>query len=105
MTEEEAKTKWCPFARATSASGHAAWNRISDHEGTPDRVRATVVEATRCVGGMCMAWRVRERYSHAEESNAATCPEGEGWMAADDGGWVRAVHTPVGFCGLTGAPQ
>lgn len=34
MTEEEAKTKWCPFAR--------------DVDGAP---------TTNCIGSACMAWR------------------------------------------------
>lgn len=44
MTEDEAKTKWCPFSRV-SHFDHAA-NRDSD--GAPDG---------RCLASGCMAWR------------------------------------------------
>jgi hypothetical protein len=49
MTEEEAKTKWCPFARVLdgSAAAVAAVNRdADDSEDWPT-----------CIGSACMAWR------------------------------------------------
>lgn len=48
MTEEEAKTKWCPFARIPfyATSGTLTVNR--DRSGSV---------AARCVGSECMAWR------------------------------------------------
>lgn len=39
MTEDEAKTKWCPFARVV------------------DSARGTDGEGARCIGSACMAWR------------------------------------------------
>jgi len=58
VTEDEAKTKWCPFARVgTSAyTGYPAVNR--DVEGG-----ARTEEASRCVGSACMAWRLQNRDS------------------------------------------
>lgn len=60
MTEEEAKQKWCPFARVIdvidegqqSAVG-AAVNRFSPHE-----------PATPCLGSGCMAWRLSGSAAH-----------------------------------------
>jgi hypothetical protein len=50
MTEEEAKTKWCPFARLTfSTEGFAAGNRFDDCAWAEKRAL--------CIGSDCMAWR------------------------------------------------
>jgi len=52
MTEEEAKTKWCPQARVTRAGTDDAtsWNRFVD-EGVP------IPNGSRCIASACMAWR------------------------------------------------
>lgn len=56
MTEEEAKTKWCPFARviATDATDSpilnlGAYNRIA--------VKAGERSCGMCIASGCMAWR------------------------------------------------
>ena len=49
MTEEEAKTKWCPFAMFADA----AWgphNRATKHD-------KAVTDGVLCIGSGCMAWR------------------------------------------------
>ena len=48
MTEEEAKTKWCPFARN---GGEAGCNRL---------------QSTECLGSACMAWRWSEEFADAD---------------------------------------
>lgn len=48
MTEEEAKTKWCPMTRV----GHVAGMAINRH---PDESDFYV--DTRCVASKCMMWR------------------------------------------------
>lgn len=44
MTEEEAKTKWCPFAHMFSSSGSFNRNQFDS-------------PMTRCIGSQCMVWR------------------------------------------------
>ena len=50
MTEEEARTKWCPFVRLSiAANPGVAFNIWSGDDGDP--MRAT------CIASQCMAWR------------------------------------------------
>lgn len=63
MTEEEAKTKWCPFARVAGqydAEGAVAYNRIIGMENNRVETRLT-----RCLASQCMAWQWREMPNHA----------------------------------------
>ena len=56
MTEDEAKTKWCPFSRSAT-NDDASINR----PGT-DTAEAEVQflrDNTRCIASGCMAWRWR----------------------------------------------
>ena len=49
ITEDEAKTKWCPFARSIVSTGGGA-NRGKDSGGSPP-------PHVNCIGSACMAWR------------------------------------------------
>ena len=44
MTEEEAKSKWCPHVRSYAGG----WNADSSHR---------IPTVARCIGSDCMAWR------------------------------------------------
>ena len=50
MTEEEAKTKWCPFARAQTADTDAA-------PAVNRTLRGGIDLGCHCIGSACMAWR------------------------------------------------
>lgn len=87
MTEDEARTKWCPFAhvlgdaRLQAFGGHPAVpvaigpkNRTKD--GEPN-------QACLCLASGCMAWRTR---TYIEDGAASQLQV-------------------VGFCGLAGGPS
>lgn len=84
MTEEEAKTKWCPQTMSR----------------TPPNPEC-------CAGSVCMAWRVTALTVHEVVDDE----QAEPWVAA---GWRKAIRAedgqPVvmmggdGFCGLAGRP-
>jgi len=95
MTEDDAKAKWCPFARVLVESDEsrdhsriASANRLEVRgEGVPD----AGWRATFCIASACMAWRWSEKQ-----------PSGLGYWAD---GTPHANSGAVGFCGLAGAPQ
>jgi hypothetical protein len=81
LTEDEAKTKWCPFVRVTgcgSNAGSAEW-----HTNRPSFAEVHDKGFDRCIGSACMAWR------------RAIRPAGPGGQMEKDLG---------GFCGLAGKP-
>lgn len=105
MTEEEAKTKWCPFARvdSTAANRPNPGPNCDVTAGWPP-----------CIGSACMAWRVLgEPIERAEGYVMGFIPQGDGWQCtlSDKGRegfqiksqWERNV--PVqGYCGLADKP-
>lgn len=93
MTEQEAKTKWCPFARIPShISGAAnvpplAINRLS----RPDSQAAAFPFAgLTCIGSACMAWRWNEQTAARKGTDIAAYS-----VSSED----------RGFCGLAGRPS
>jgi len=95
VTEEEAKTKWCPFARTLgtlSVPVHGIETVVA--HGSHNRGFAMDGPLTKClcIASACMAWRWHGRFVR------------EGlFMANHDG--VLVAAEPEGFCGLAGAPQ
>ena len=55
MTENEARTMWCPFA-ADSAETYGSFNRNADYE-TP-----RFPGSCHCLASACMAWRWDPRH-------------------------------------------
>lgn len=56
MTEEEAKTKWCPFVRVAAGMRDLAYNRAPND---------SPIKHTACIGSACMAWRETHRVTDA----------------------------------------
>lgn len=90
-TEDEAKTKWCPFARYATAAEPASnrWKQ-SAPESEPHALNPI---PCRCIAWACMAFRPA------------------GWRDKDDGSISRdpcladpKYAEPVGYCGLAGKP-
>jgi hypothetical protein len=77
-TEQEAQTKWCPFARLSEAGG--TFNR----EGPKADVH--------CGGSYCMAWRWQVKYPEL--------PHASVWPAPKP---LPPERTGLGFCGLAGS--
>lgn len=118
MTEDEAKTKWCPFVRTglVSGSGGVAVNHSID--GDDPEAPFSVHEQTRCIGSGCMAWRRSGEIEWAATEmerigNAlrAVPPEGDGWQEANGISvdishyrWRRIKPGTEGYCGLAGDP-
>lgn len=109
MTEEEARRKWCPFARwdpGVSDNG-AATNRHGDG-GKPF---ITQTAAYRCIASSCMAWRWGAPQRETTWTSGEP-PEGDDWTAptdekqrpGDSVRWERSVTIRRGFCGLGGRP-
>ncbi len=99
MTEEEAKTKWCPFARLTDTIDNTAGDEnVGITAINRDMTIAETAEAckthpdnmnppaARCIASDCMAWR--RIVSHYK-------PAPTGGMDLIEG---------TGYCGLAGAP-
>lgn len=71
MTEDEAKTKWCPLVRVLDSRG--PWNRHPDKKVSSDAT---------CLGSACMMWRW------------------EGWPAGRTFSDDRPPIPKTGDCGL-----
>lgn len=79
MTEAEALTKWCPFARGwTTGPQNEAVGGVNRY-GSNMQGRPELHPETQCIGADCMAWR-----------------------------WSTSQNAPGalqrGFCGLAGRP-
>ncbi len=92
LTEDEAKTKWCPEVRTGLNAGMAVNYHIGQSRN--DRHAGDVHEETSCVASGCMMWRWR------------------GWRGANDTD-PFIVSDPkdcsgapqhYGFCGKAGRP-
>lgn len=83
MTETEAKTKWCPFARLVLANdaskvelNQTAFNRVCKNDGTP------LSAPVQCIASACMAWRwIESEHEYAvTDSEQIESPDRPGWI-------------------------
>ncbi|WP_188260695.1 hypothetical protein [Azospirillum tabaci] len=130
MTEEEARTKWCPMARVAiqnvasdmavltgSSPIHPVGNRATLIAGRARQ--CDTATGSRCIGSECMAWRW---VGDANLWVSETCPtcNGKGTVPFASGGYedcttcdgdgrVNGRFEPnpkrVGFCGAFGKPE
>jgi hypothetical protein len=88
VTEDEARTKWCPFAREWESGGNrfrfatAAERKEVDE---PEYAAETAASFP-CIASACMAWR-----------RPAMWRDDAGLWDTNTAGW--------GYCGLAGAAQ
>lgn len=108
MTEDEAKTKWCPHARtlewqvgvARGADPQLIAASVNREPGDYDKEgnETVVVQGRhRCIASTCMAWRWNDPWTSQTE-------EGVG------GDLVlrlkrKAGEPRLGYCGLAGSPS
>jgi len=102
LTEEGARTKWCPQARVFDVSGTnsaAAINRYD--EDVPSKNNGadedSLPPSARCVGSNCMAWRWGD--CHPTETVDV--------IETPTPGLHRRVSRPIqrGYCGLAGRTE
>lgn len=110
LTEDEAKAKWCPFARICvsekdgSEASVASFNRIA-HRQTSNLLTP---HAANCIASACMAWRWASPTPIILDDGSEETHE---WLLSR--GWTRGREafvgiemnppkTPQGYCGLAG---
>lgn len=89
-TEEEAKEKWCPFARNLSTGISVSFNRYINNKGV---LYAPATEAP-CIASGCMVWRWTRTPSEASAYEQACRLEGRPPFPPDT--------EAKGYCGLAG---
>lgn len=100
MTEDEAKTKWCPMTRYSTWGIDGVSNRDNFHDGFP--------LANSCIASLCMVWR----WSYKEEKREGHSGGKELLLSRglETGREVKQIGyslyklEAVGYCGLAGKP-
>lgn len=89
LTEQEAKTKWCPEVRVTRRTSHDDVDFSETNRGED----ASCDNAHSCLGSACMAWRWADD-ANGEASYRRT-------PVKDAAGHFD--NAPMGYCGKAGA--
>lgn len=104
LTEEEAKTKWCPFARVVGVFAAGNEPAVPGHNRTVFSSKGSAVEQkspapASCIASGCMAWRWSFIFVNADgmEINADTLG-----MFAE---CTKEGAARKGFCGLAGKAE
>ena len=96
MTEEDAKTKWCPFARVSCANTPETGNHAANRNAVMLDEAPSLTAGSQCVGSRCMAWRGQytpEFHAMVKEHFRTT------------GIWLKPTPKDTeGHCGLAGKP-
>jgi len=80
-TEDEAKGKWCPFARAVVAVSETTQGLPPQYKAMASGNRFLNGTISPCIGSGCMAWR---------------------WALPRS---IESAETEAGYCGLAGRPS
>ena len=110
LTEEEAKTKWCPEIRTGLVHGMSVNHHVDMRPGG-----AGVHDETRCVASGCMFWRIyREavlpRTDIGTTHDQSPPTHGSGWTFVEGSetgsSWSRELpgKPATGYCGKAGRP-
>jgi hypothetical protein len=95
LTEEEAKTKWCPYARGITDGGGNRMAYGSSGDGpAEDDYTAEMAAMYPCIGSACMAWRRATRVDK----------DGTIWLATSSY-TSESTEAHLGYCGLAGKPD
>jgi hypothetical protein len=104
MTEDEAKTKWCPFVRQIGTLRNSQSNEVFA-TGSQNRGHQMggALHNCMCIGSGCMAWRWNKDFALQEISTGKIqkAPLPASW----DGSKHFSIDVPSeteGFCGLAG---
>ena len=69
MTEDEAKMKWCPFARVICITGDPEKPNTGSY-GPANRLAterdAVAIQSANCIGSHCAAWREIKQFSEKQ---------------------------------------
>lgn len=96
LTEEEAKTKWCPETRIHEVRGAGVYvNKPITDENPHGHANAASVM---CIGSACMAWRWATNGGHYE----AVAPNHHGPSFARLVPGTGTLSTTHGYCGKAG---
>ncbi len=97
MTEDQAREKWCPYARVFILTGdvnkptrgaYGPMNRIGNEE------RITWQGSSNCIASDCMMWRSTD--NEIKSNPVGPVEDGYARDASD--------YAPAGYCGLAGKP-
>jgi hypothetical protein len=109
ITEDQAKERWCPFARYAIFSRHgqsSAANRLGDDNGLHINHKSC-----RCIASQCMAWRwerivdenLIEAIKRYRSETGAGLHEAKAFVEAHPE--YRTAPPPTrGYCGLASKP-
>jgi hypothetical protein len=102
MSEEEARTKWCPMVRIMLGHDNQAWQGLSV---TNRGVTFSGPQDCMCIGSNCMMWRSRER-SHCSVTDGTSCPPAklDPEHPCIECKWNVIEFKGEGFCGIGGKP-
>lgn len=100
MTEDEAKQRWCPFARDSNTGGNRLRYGAGADDAPPPEYGSEAAAEFPCIASACMAWRTRQQWfdNAQEEPMWVSYPP----YAFEPG---PGQEREDGFCGLAGAPQ